>query len=133
MQGMQRRQPALANALARYNDLCARLKDLLPEGSTFPLPQPLSTELAKLKDDPALLEDVWMSGDVGASPAWLTDADVRRAIRAMHICDRCAEESKRLDVEASSLQTWMVGQIRVLDSALQDPDSAYIAARSSAA
>lgn len=129
VKGMQKRQPALVNAINRYNDLCARLVELLPRGMSFALPQPLTTELAKLKDDPTLLEDVWMSTESGEGTGalWLMDSSVRKGIRAVHLLDRCREEVTRLDMEERSLHAWLLPEINALDAAIANPDSTRLA------
>ncbi|KZV88475.1 hypothetical protein EXIGLDRAFT_696648 [Exidia glandulosa HHB12029] len=125
MRGMQRRQPALVNAITRYNNLCHELEALLPdEDDDFPLPQTLSLNLTELKEDPTLLEDVWLGTDSDTPrPAWLLDASVRRGIRAMHLLDRCSEERARLDREEQTLHDWLVGEIRAVNHALQQPQN----------
>lgn len=121
---MKKRMPALVRAVARYNTLCDRLRDLLPPGKTFPLPERLPEDLATLKNDPLLLEDVWITSDTPAG-LWLTDKAIRRGIRAQHILDRCAEESIRLKQEERSLYAWVYNEVLALEHAIHDPDSAH--------
>ncbi|EJD39841.1 hypothetical protein AURDEDRAFT_36376, partial [Auricularia subglabra TFB-10046 SS5] len=109
---MKKRTPAIQRALKTYNDLCSRLKALRPVGSTFPLPQPLSTDLKHLKDNDQLLQDVYIAGGEGPAPPWLVDETVRSGIRAMLALDRCAEESLRLDRETRNLVRWYEAEAR---------------------
>ncbi|KZV81838.1 hypothetical protein EXIGLDRAFT_627886, partial [Exidia glandulosa HHB12029] len=124
MRSIKKRTPALVNALNRYNGLCDDLKRLLPDGRDFPLPQKLPTDFALLKDDPALLEDVWLSGVPGDSVPWLMDARVRRGIRAQHIVDRCEEEYARVETEESNLFAWITAKSAAIHVALSHPSSA---------
>ena len=71
MKTIQKRAPAVQRAIARYNNLCEDLKDLAPDGCELVLPQPLTIEISKLKDDPALLEDVWL-GDLQGRDQYVT-------------------------------------------------------------
>ncbi|EJD46123.1 hypothetical protein AURDEDRAFT_42188, partial [Auricularia subglabra TFB-10046 SS5] len=114
---MKKRTPTIQRALKVYNDLCERLRGLLPVGSTFPLPQPLSTELKHLKNNDALMQDVYISGNEGPAPAWLVDENVRKGIRAMLVIERCAEEEIRLDREARNLMRWYERESAAIDAA----------------
>lgn len=125
MTKMKNRTPALLRAIARYNALCDRLKVLLPQGETFPLPEKLPDDLARLKNEPALLEDVWLSTESAAAGPWLTDKAVRRGIRAQHVVDRCEEEKLRLAVEDENLYTWVYDEVVALECAVSDPASAF--------
>ncbi|KZV78701.1 hypothetical protein EXIGLDRAFT_633405, partial [Exidia glandulosa HHB12029] len=107
VRSIRKRTPALLQAIAKYNDLCDQLHDLLPEGLDFPLPERLPTEIAALRDDPSLLEDVWLAGVPGDNAPWLQDARVRRGIRAQLVLDRCDEEEKRLVREEAQLLQWL--------------------------
>ncbi|EJD33614.1 hypothetical protein AURDEDRAFT_76862 [Auricularia subglabra TFB-10046 SS5] len=125
VQAIQRRAPATMGAINRYNDLCGKLRALLPPGREFPLPEPLSTELSKLKNDPALLEDVWVSALPTSTALWLTDKTVRVAIRAQLVLDRCVEERERLQREEKQLFAWLQLEARAVARALYDPSSMF--------
>lgn len=92
----------------------------------MPLPQPLPTQLNALREDPHLMEDVWITPSVGAIPRWLDDTDVRRGIRAMLKRDRCQEELKRLEREAHNLSTFFGDELAAIERALASPRSEYI-------
>ncbi|EJD33287.1 hypothetical protein AURDEDRAFT_77098, partial [Auricularia subglabra TFB-10046 SS5] len=126
VQAIQRRAPATIGAINRYNELCTKLRALLPPGKDFPLPEPLSTELSKLKNDPTLLEDVWVSALPNGAALWLKDKTVRVAIRAQLVLDRCAEERERLLREEKQLFCWLQLEARAVARALVDPSSRYI-------
>jgi hypothetical protein len=90
-----KRKPALLAAIRKFNKYCdilADLADLDNSNLTIPLPRHLSSELNILRDDPYLMEDVWVQSIDGEAPLWLTDVDVRKGIRAMLKQDRCLEE-----------------------------------------
>ncbi|EJD33756.1 hypothetical protein AURDEDRAFT_76731 [Auricularia subglabra TFB-10046 SS5] len=123
LQAIQKRGPATMNAITRYNDACAKVRELLPPGKQYPLPEPLSTDLTTLKDDPALLEDVWLSGAPDQGALWLTDKAVRVAIRAQQLLDRCDEEKTRLRREEQQLFDWLELEARAVVHALYDPAS----------
>ncbi|KZV97794.1 hypothetical protein EXIGLDRAFT_580691, partial [Exidia glandulosa HHB12029] len=118
LRGMKKRTPALVRAVARYNALCDALRAKLPEGLDFPLPEKLPIHLAELRNDPALLEDVWIEGVQGRSAPWLVDASVRRGIRAVHTIDRCNEEEVRLAREEDALYGWLKTKLAAVYAAL---------------
>ncbi|KZV97326.1 hypothetical protein EXIGLDRAFT_764453 [Exidia glandulosa HHB12029] len=118
---LQKRAPALQRAISRYNKLCARLERLRPNGSTFPLPEPLSTDLKKVRDDGAYLQDVYVSQNVGPAPLWVTDPTLRSAIRAMHVLQRCDEEEQRLSRETANYHHWLIRHSTALCLAARGP------------
>ncbi|KAK0433323.1 hypothetical protein EV421DRAFT_1997524 [Armillaria borealis] len=113
---ISRRKPALLAAIRKFNGYVGELKHLAAEKHIqFPLPRRLSTDLAHLKNDDDLLQDVWIQTATTEVPAWLTDADVRRGIRAMLQLDRCLEERRRLGREADNLLTWFERELIALE------------------
>ncbi|KAJ7170348.1 hypothetical protein C8R43DRAFT_876024 [Mycena crocata] len=102
-----KRQPALLKAIGKFNDYCADLERLRPAGCQIPIPEPLSTQLNGLRDDPSLHEDVWITPSQGSFPHWLDDSDVRDGICAMHSSDRCREEAERLNLERANMRDWL--------------------------
>ncbi|KAJ7118428.1 hypothetical protein C8R43DRAFT_1137360 [Mycena crocata] len=102
-----KRQPALLKAIGKFNDYCADLERLRPAGCQIPIPEPLSTQLNGLRDDPSLHEDVWITPSQGSIPRWLDDSDVRDGIRVMHSSDRCREEAERLNLERANMRDWL--------------------------
>ena len=65
------------SAIWKFNNYCARLEELYDPTYAIPLLMPLPTKLAKLCNDQALLEDVWITWSNGKIPLWLGDCDVR--------------------------------------------------------
>ncbi|KAJ7774618.1 hypothetical protein DFH07DRAFT_865897 [Mycena maculata] len=116
---ISRRKPALIKAIQKYNDYCANLAELIPPECLIPLPQALSTELNGLREDPSLHDDVWITPTEGEIPRWLDDADVRDGIRALHLADRCSEESSRLPREVQNMSRWLKEEITVVTRALE--------------
>lgn len=123
---LKKRLPALLRSVTRYNDLCKRLRELRPAESTFPLPEELSTDFAKLRNDDSLLLDVYLADSTAAPPAWVTDARVRKGIRAMHTLARCEEETRRLEWEEHNVHTWIRDEQDAISAALSDISSACI-------
>ncbi|EJD42623.1 hypothetical protein AURDEDRAFT_67410 [Auricularia subglabra TFB-10046 SS5] len=123
VRAIQKRAPAIRNAIVRYNALCVQVRELLLPGRSFPLPEELPTDLTQLKHDPSLLEDVWIVNlPTGVAP-WLTDQTVRIAIRAQLILDRCAEERIRLVREEKQLYNWLTLEAQAVVHALGDAES----------
>jgi hypothetical protein len=109
------------SAIRKFNKYCETLGRLNDPSWSIPLPQPLPTDLASLRDGPQLMEDVWISRPTEEVPRWLDDRDVRDGIRAMLKVDRCAEEHRRLSVEAENLCRWFGRELRALELALLTP------------
>ncbi|KAH7097510.1 hypothetical protein BKA62DRAFT_623799, partial [Auriculariales sp. MPI-PUGE-AT-0066] len=116
---LDRTRKSTLKCLARYNDLCEQIANLAP-GDDIALPQPLDTNLATLRDSPALLEDVWIGGPRPATDRWLTDANVHVAIRAMHQLDRCREEEVRLLRERDNLSRWVIQEWDAISQVMRD-------------
>ncbi|KII84489.1 hypothetical protein PLICRDRAFT_117716 [Plicaturopsis crispa FD-325 SS-3] len=114
-----KRQPALMTAIRKFNMYCERLEELHQAEWSIPLPQPLPTKLADLRDGSNLMEDVWISPSEGLTPRWLEDADVRDGIRAMLKLDRCLEERRRLGFEADNLCRWFGRELAAVELALR--------------
>lgn len=114
-----KRKPALLAAIRKFNKYCITLSKLaeLEEGEPT-IPRPLPSELSILRDDPYLMEDVWVSPSMQAAPPWLTDAKVRKGIRAMLKRDRCIEEQRTIGREADSLGSWFGRQLTAVELAI---------------
>ncbi|KAH6893817.1 hypothetical protein BKA70DRAFT_1534649 [Coprinopsis sp. MPI-PUGE-AT-0042] len=116
---IQKRAPALTNAIKRFNKKIDQLNDLYQPDWMIPLPEKLPTDLGKLKDNPNLLTDVWISTSTGADvPPWLSDPQVRDAIAEMHTRDRCAEERLRVGVERDNMCRWFRKEFLAVEVAL---------------
>ena len=123
LRSIQKRSPAIRKAILRYNALCAKARELLPADKDYPLPEELSTDLTDLKNDPSLLDDVWVSSIPGDDALWLKDPRVRNAIRSQLALDRCTEERKRLTREESQLYDWLALESCAIARAMYDPES----------
>jgi len=116
---MQRRTPALMAAIRKFNKYCDVLVKLSDPTANIPLPQHLKTDLSLLRDDPYLMEDVWVHPSTEAAPPWLTDTKVRKGIRAMLKVDRCMEEHRRLGREADNLSRWFGRELAAIELSIQ--------------
>ncbi|KAJ7142115.1 hypothetical protein C8R43DRAFT_892278 [Mycena crocata] len=114
---ISKRQPALLRAIAKFNEYCANLEQLRPPGCQIPIPEPLSTQLNGLRNDPSLHEDVWITPSAGQIPRWVADSDVRDGIRAMHGSDRCKEEAVRLNLERTNMGNWLRDEFAIVNLA----------------
>lgn len=110
------------SAIGKFNNFCARLEELYNPTFGIPLPTPLPTKLAELRNDQTLLEDVWITrSPEGETPLWLGDRDVRSGIRALLKLDRCHEERRRLGMEADNMCRWFGRELCAVKFALQQP------------
>jgi hypothetical protein len=114
------------NAIHKFNRYCEVLEKLHHPEWNIPLPEPLPTQLAVLRDSSILMEDVWITRSQGEVPKWLEDADVREGIRAVLKLDRCAEERHRLGVEADNLCRWFGRELSAIEVALSMLSSKFI-------
>jgi hypothetical protein len=87
--------------------------------ANIPLPQHLSTDFTILRDDPYLMEGVWVHSSTAAAPPWLTDTKIRKGIRAMLKIDRCTEEYRRIGIEADNLCRWFGQELAAIELAIQ--------------
>ncbi|TFK61292.1 hypothetical protein BDN72DRAFT_863712 [Pluteus cervinus] len=119
---ISKRTPALIRSIKKFNGYCETLASIEQSGAeAIPVPTPLPLALAALRDDSALMEDVWITPQGEAKPRWMTDLDVRDGIRAMLKQERCQEEELRLKFEAHNLLVWYEQELRGIEGALSDP------------
>ncbi|KAF8425356.1 hypothetical protein L210DRAFT_3653217 [Boletus edulis BED1] len=119
-----KRQPTLLSAIRKFNSYCQRLEKLYDPKWAIPLPQPLPTKLAELREDQSLMEDVWITPSSGQVPLWLEDQDVRHGIRGMLKMERCLEEQRRLGTEADNLCRWYGNELAAVELSLRTPGKA---------
>ncbi|EMD40254.1 hypothetical protein CERSUDRAFT_46500 [Gelatoporia subvermispora B] len=124
---ISRRQPAILSAIRKFNRYCVKVGQLAAKHQVpphLPIPQPLLTNLAVLRDDPMLFEDVWIVPPSSSDrPQWLEDADLHRAIRALHKLDWCVEEEARLYREAQNMCQWFGLELAATQLATQTSES----------
>jgi hypothetical protein len=116
-------KPALMNVIRKFNKYCMTLETLYKPEWDVPLPEPLPTQLAVLRDSSTLMEDVWITPMDSQVPRWLEDVDVREGIRAVLKMDRCLEERRRLGLEADNLCRWFGCKLSAVEVALATPSS----------
>lgn len=107
-------------AIRKFNKYCDNLNQLsdLEHGNPT-VPRPLTTNLEVLRDDPYLMEDVWVSPTMQVAPPWLTDSKVRKGIRAMLKKDRCGEERRHLGRDADGMCRWFGNRLTAIELAIQ--------------
>ncbi|KAG1878248.1 hypothetical protein F4604DRAFT_1880298 [Suillus subluteus] len=116
-----KRQPALMTAIRKFNSYCERLESIFDPSWGVPLPAPLPTKLADLRNDQTLMEDVWITPSVGDVPHWIEDTDVRDGIQALLKRERCREEQRRIGLEADNLCRWFGTELAALELTLHSP------------
>lgn len=121
-----KRQPTLTAAIRKYNSYCEQLSHLHHPSSAIPLPTPLPTTLVDLRDDPTLMQDVWITPSIGEVPRWLEDADVRDGIRALLKRERCLEEQRRLGLEADNMCRWFGNELTAVHMALRKSERTFV-------
>jgi hypothetical protein len=120
---LSKRTPALTSAVRLFNRYCAELKAMYKKEWNLALPTPLSEDLTELRNDPTLMEDVWITVSEDGIPPWLGDASVRSGIRGMLRLDRAREERQRIGREADNMCRWFGQELQTLDDAILNPDS----------
>ncbi|KAH6902181.1 hypothetical protein BKA70DRAFT_1229224 [Coprinopsis sp. MPI-PUGE-AT-0042] len=123
---IQKHVPALTNAIKCFNKKIDHLSSLYQPEWNLPLPAKLPTDLGRLKDDPNLLTDVWISTSAEEVPLWLSDPELREAIAVMHSNDRCSEEQIRVGQEADNLRRWFRNEFLAVHVALLRETSSSI-------
>jgi hypothetical protein len=105
-------------SIRKFNKYYKRLDELHDRSFAIPIPVPLPTKLIDLRNDPTLLEDVWITPSTGQIPRWLEDQDVREGIRALLKHDRCLEEQRHLGKEADNMIHWFGHELAAVELAL---------------
>jgi len=108
-------------SIRKFNNYCEKLEDLYDPASNIPLPLPLPTKLAELRDNSSLMEDVWITPSDGKPPSWLEDSDIRGGICAIVKLDRCVEEKRRLGMESDNICRWFGRELSAVELALKNP------------
>ena len=120
-----KRQPALMAAIRKYNNYCEQLSQLYNPTWVVSLPMPLPTTLIDLRNDPTLMQGIWITPSTGKVPRWLEDIDVRDGICALLKHKRCLEEQCRLSIEADNMCQWFGHELTTIQVALQQPESKF--------
>jgi len=111
-------QPALMAAIRKYNNYCEQLSQLYNPTWVVSLPTPLPTTLIDLRNDPTLMQDVWITPSTGEVPRWLEDIDMHDGICALLKHKRCLEEQRRLGIEADNMCQWFGHKLTAIQVAL---------------
>lgn len=112
----------MITAIKKFNRYCAELADKYDSKWKIPLPLPLPLKVSDLRDDPNLMQDVWVTPSETKPQPWLEDPYVRSGIQAMLKLDRCREEQRRLGHEADNLCSWFGREIAAVELAMRTPD-----------
>jgi hypothetical protein len=108
-------------SIRKFNGYCEKLADLYDPASNIPLPLPLPTKLAELRDNSCLMEDIWITpSESDEILPWLEDSDIRGGIRAMVKSDRCVEEQRRLRMESDNICRWFGRELNAVELALKN-------------
>ena len=117
---ISKRKPALMAAIRKFNKYCDTLTRLAKSETGNPtVPRPLTSNLEMLRDDPYLMEDVWVSPAMQEAPPWLTDSKVRKGIRAMLKRDRCEEERRHLGRDSDGMCRWFGRRLTAIELAIK--------------
>ncbi|KAL1743148.1 hypothetical protein HDZ31DRAFT_65300 [Schizophyllum fasciatum] len=132
--GAERREGTVKTLVGRYNKECRELARLIKKSgrrsscSIRPLKELPKTGIWDLDIDNACWDDLRFDApDGNQAPPWMADDDMRCAIRARLLLDRCEEEDARLAHERENGTTWFEERWHAvhgaLDRALREPDS----------
>jgi hypothetical protein len=119
---IKRREPAISKLASSYNKLCADISAHIkqrraPRGAIAPIPIN-SSSLFKLDVDDEIWQDIGLEDDdCGPVPRWMADEKIRAGIKSLLECDRCEEETERLQRERCALQEWMFEEWQCVEEA----------------
>ncbi|KAL1658545.1 hypothetical protein GGF50DRAFT_67011 [Schizophyllum commune] len=130
----ERREGTFKATISKYNKACAQLLKLIKQQRTRkggchvrplkPLPK---VGLWDLDIDNPCWDDLRFDAPETGAPPWMSDDNVRKAIRGRLLLDRCAEEEKRLKHEEENLLEWFEGEWwsvhAAIRSAIRVPDA----------
>ena len=111
---VERRDASVKSLVGKYNKACQELDKAIKDRrrqrgvcTIRPL-RPLPPQgLWSLDVDDVCWDDLRFDVDgEGEPPAWMTDDDLRKAIRGHLLLERCAEEEARLTHEKENLCAW---------------------------
>jgi hypothetical protein len=112
--------------LKDYNSHVSRLKALNKLEYKIPIPLQLESNIFALKENGTLLDDVWIEPcEAQVPPLWFSDENVRKAIRGVHMTDRCVEEVNRVQREALNMLEWFHRETLTVEVAFRNPSSEY--------
>lgn len=115
-----KRKPVLVNLIKKFNQYCETLQLLHSDRTKhIPIPRPLPMELADLRNNSDLMEDVWISSTSEPPPRWLVDSSVRKGIQSFLQLDRALEEEHRLRRESENLCQWFGNKLITIEVALR--------------
>ncbi|TRM61201.1 hypothetical protein BD626DRAFT_406075 [Schizophyllum amplum] len=125
--GAERREGTVKTIISKYNRACRELSKLIRREKTRkghcpvrPLAELPKTGVWDLDIDNACWDDLRFDGeDADEAPPWMRDDNVRKAIRAQLLLDRCSEEDARLQHERENITQWLEDEWRALTSALK--------------
>ena len=112
-------------AICKYNHYCEQLSQLHNPSQTIPLPAPLPTTLVGLRNDPNLMQDVWITPSTDKVPRWLEDIDVCNGICALLKKECCLEECHHLGSEADNMCRWFGHELAAIHVALRQSESKF--------
>jgi hypothetical protein len=118
---MKNRTTSLINAIKKFNRLTQELSQQKDPTCVIPFPNPLSTDLAELRDDPELFQDVYVTPNDqfnGSLPEWLLNPNVRIGSRAAQMLKRCDEERNRIFGEAENMLEWFGTELNAIEMAI---------------
>lgn len=119
-----KRQPAIEKDVGRFNKLVRKLNRRRPCDSTFPLFEPLPTDIASLRNSELLFQELWMAS--ANVPDWARDRSVRDGIRAVQTIDRCNEEIARMDHELKNMTRWYTVEYLALQLLATTPEGTHV-------
>ncbi|KAL1750140.1 hypothetical protein FB107DRAFT_224403 [Schizophyllum commune] len=122
----ERREGTVKSIVSKYNKACAELLKQIKRQRTRrgtcsvrplkPLPKAGLWDLGI--DNPCWDDLRFDSADAGAPP-WMSDENVRKAIRGRLLLDRCIEEESRLAHERANVQQWLEEEWLTVRAALR--------------
>ncbi|KAJ7597944.1 hypothetical protein C8J56DRAFT_774335, partial [Mycena floridula] len=124
-----RRAPTLLNGIKQFNEHIDTLQAMAESNPQcrIPIPDMLPSTTKELRICHHLHEDVWISKTANAEiPRWLTDVNLRAAVRAHLRLDRCYEERRCLGREADNLCRWFGRKFAALELASQCQQCSFL-------
>ncbi|KAL1657712.1 hypothetical protein GGF50DRAFT_68558 [Schizophyllum commune] len=121
----ERREGTVKSLVSKYNRACNDLAKLIKAQRSRkgrcpvrPLKLLPKAGLWDLDIDNPCWDDLRFDAAEDSVPPWMSDDNVRKAIRGRLLLDRCAEEEMRLAHERAGLERWFEEEWRVSQSAI---------------
>lgn len=112
LQAIKNRDPGISRLVRTFNNQREKMRTIISrqrDGAQRVLPEKIEINgLYKLDIDDSIWQQAGLENNGATVPAWMSDINTGKGIRARLSLDRCLEEEDRIIMERCTLQEWAV-------------------------